>query len=366
MDEKLSVVGRKTLYCTQPDLIVEFFRQHAPFKVVFEATASYLWFVELVEPLAEKIVMANPKKLRVIAEPTKKTDRLDAQVLAEFLARDMIPETYKPTLRQRQHRSLVRHGQYIRGQMTSVNTKIRRILSDYNADRKNLFSFEYGKAYLKQVPLSDADRFVISQLWSEYVEHDARLAAVAKKIKGFAAKAPRRAAEARSFRERTAHSLCLGSGQLQRMRNLGSAITGSAVTGQKVARVVVDHRHGIPPTVAWDMDVGDIHLPQVVRLLRQQFEEPCSLAHFGRTLSELLQQPIITHDEVRLSILHLRADATAHHRDPLQELAVAIVTTACTTSSEIGFGERPGRFRRLASGDGRYQLLVALPKYRST
>ena len=94
MDEKRKVLARKTLACDQPDQIVEFFRQFRPFKVVVEATASYLWFVELMEPLAEKVVLANPKKLRVIAESTKKTDRLDAQVLAEFLALDMIPEAY--------------------------------------------------------------------------------------------------------------------------------------------------------------------------------------------------------------------------------------------------------------------------------
>ena len=175
MNEKLTVLARKTLYCNQPDEIVEFFRQFRPFKVVVEATASYLWFVELVEPLAEKVVLANPKKLRVIAESTKKTDRLDAQVLAEFLARDMIPESYMPTPRQRQHRALVRHRQYLRGRMTSVRCKIRRILSDYNADRKDLFSAQCGQAYLKQVALSDADRFVIKQLWAEYEDHQARL-----------------------------------------------------------------------------------------------------------------------------------------------------------------------------------------------
>src|SRR6478672_8652087 len=80
-----------------------------------EVTARYLWFVELLEPLAEEIVLANPKKLRVIAESTKKTDRLDAQVLAEFLARDMIPRAYMPTPRQRRHRAPVRHRQYLRG-----------------------------------------------------------------------------------------------------------------------------------------------------------------------------------------------------------------------------------------------------------
>ncbi len=199
MNEKLSVVVRKTLDCNQRDEIIEFFRQCAPFKAVVEATASYFWFVELLEPLAEKVVLANPKKLRVIAESTKKTDRLDAQILAEFLARDMVPESYMPTPRQRQHRALVRHRQYIRGRITSARTKIRRILSDYNADRKDLFSTRCGKAYLKQIPLSDADRFVVRQLWSEYEEHHARLSAVARKIKAFAAKAPKREAEARQI-----------------------------------------------------------------------------------------------------------------------------------------------------------------------
>src|SRR5271157_3784421 len=76
MDEKRKLLARKALACTQTNEIVEFFRQFRPFKVVVEATASYLWFVELVEPWAEKVVLANPKKLRVIAESTNKTDRL--------------------------------------------------------------------------------------------------------------------------------------------------------------------------------------------------------------------------------------------------------------------------------------------------
>src|SRR5262249_50065884 len=103
MNENLTVLARKTLYCNQPEQVVEFFQQFRPFKVAVEATASYIWFVELLEPLAEKIVLANPTKLRVIAESTKKTDRLDAQVLAEFLVRDMIPQSHMPTPRQRQH-----------------------------------------------------------------------------------------------------------------------------------------------------------------------------------------------------------------------------------------------------------------------
>jgi transposase len=198
MSDELRVLARKTLYCERPEEIVEFFRQFQPFKVVVEATASYYWFVGLVEPLAEKIVLANPKKLRVIAESTKKTDRLDAQVLAEFLARDMIPQSYMPTPRQRQHRALVRHRQYIRGRMTALKCKIRRILSDYNADRRDLFSGMLGPEYVKQVALSDADRFVVGQLWAEHEYYTQQLDELWKMLKEFAKKAPHREKEARA------------------------------------------------------------------------------------------------------------------------------------------------------------------------
>jgi transposase len=198
MNEKLVILARKTLHCQEPDQIVEFFRQHQPFNVVVEATASYQWFVELLEPLAEKIVLANPNKLRVIAESTKKTDRLDAQVLAEFLARDMVPQAYMPTPRQRQHRTLVRHRQYIRGRMTAIKCKIRRILSDYNADRRDLFSVHSGPDYTKQVALSDADRFVVGQLWADYQHHDQQLDEIWTALKAFAKKATHKEKEARA------------------------------------------------------------------------------------------------------------------------------------------------------------------------
>jgi transposase len=199
MDQDRAVLARKNLACDQPDAIVEFFRPFRPFKVVIEATASYLWLVERLETLAEEIILANPKKLRVIAESTKKTDRLDAQVLAEFLARDMIPRAYMPTPRQRQHRILVRHRQYLKGRLSSIRCKIRHLLADHNADRKDLFAPGCGKAYWKGLPLSDAERFVIGQLWSEWEDEQARLLALARKIKAFAKKAPVREAEARAI-----------------------------------------------------------------------------------------------------------------------------------------------------------------------
>ncbi len=199
MDQNRKVLARRTINCKETNEIVDFFRKFKPFKVVVEATASYPWFVELVEPLAEEVILANPKKLRVIAESTKKTDRLDAQILTEFLVLDMIPRAYQPTPRQREHRTLVRHRQFLQSRITSVRSKVHHILSNYNADRKDLFSAQCGPAHFKEVPLSAADRFVIKQLWVEWQEHIAQREALTKKIKAFVAKAPQREKEDRAL-----------------------------------------------------------------------------------------------------------------------------------------------------------------------
>lgn len=158
---------RKRFSNLQSEAIVKCLAGLGPFQLTVEATASYEWFVQLVEPLAQRVVLAHPGKLRIIAESTRKSDKLDATVLAEMLALDQIPPAYRPTPRQREHRALVRHRQFLTRRMTGARTKIRRILSHSNLDRKDLFT-EVGREYLAQVTLSAADRFCVDQLTTQW------------------------------------------------------------------------------------------------------------------------------------------------------------------------------------------------------
>jgi hypothetical protein len=103
-----------------------FLRAQVPFQLVVESTSCYEWFVELAEPLADRVVLAHPRKLRVIAESTRKTDRLDAQVLAEFLALGMIPEAHRAPPRLREHRTLVRHRCFLKRRFVYERLKQRR------------------------------------------------------------------------------------------------------------------------------------------------------------------------------------------------------------------------------------------------
>lgn len=198
VNQARKVLHRRTFACCQVEAIVAFFRELGPFRVAVEATASYEWFVELIEPLAQKVVLANPKKLRVIAESTKKTDKIDAQVLAEFLALDMIPEAHRPTPRVREHRALVRHRQYLKQSATALKNKMRRIFGNYNVDRKDLFTAAGWEETVKAVKLSASDRFVLDQLHANWKFLEGQLHDLAKRLKEFAAAAPPREAEARA------------------------------------------------------------------------------------------------------------------------------------------------------------------------
>lgn len=194
------VLARRRFSCQDTEEIRAFFAGLAPFQAVVEATASYEWLWQLLEPLADRLVLAHPKKLRIIAESTRKSDRLDAQVLAEFLALDRIPQAFRPGPRQREHRALVRQRYRVRCRITSVRCRIRNVLSNYNADRPDLFT-ERGRDYLKTVRVSKADRFVLDQLIEEWEQHCRRLLAADRELLAFAKQAPAGEQEARAVLE---------------------------------------------------------------------------------------------------------------------------------------------------------------------
>lgn len=198
MNQDRKLLTRRTLACCDTEAIAAVFRGLRPFRAAVEATASYDWLVTLLDPLADRVVLAHPGKLRVIAESAKKTDRLDAQVLAEFLARDMVPEAHRPTPRQREHRALVRHRQFLKRQATALKNKMRRVLADYNADRRDLFTAAGWEAALAAAAPREADRFVLGQLRGAWEAVEGQVQQVNRRLKAFAAEAPPREAEARA------------------------------------------------------------------------------------------------------------------------------------------------------------------------
>jgi transposase len=192
------VVKRARFRCDQAEAIRAFFQASGPFQVVVEATAAYEWFFVLIEDLADRMVLAHPKKLRVIAESTRKSDKIDAEVLAVFLALDMIPQAYRPTPRVRQHRVLVRHRCWLQRRITSLKSKVRNVLGHYNADIVGLFTRQ-GEQYLETVSLSPADRFAVQALKEQLGMFQRQLREADRQLEQFAQSSPCAEQEARAL-----------------------------------------------------------------------------------------------------------------------------------------------------------------------
>src|SRR6476619_230047 len=85
------------LVCKCRKQIAEFFGNlPRPHVVAIEVVGFYRWLWELLEPLVDKLVLADAAQARALAGRRMKTDREDAQNIAELLACDRLPVAYAP------------------------------------------------------------------------------------------------------------------------------------------------------------------------------------------------------------------------------------------------------------------------------
>jgi len=68
-------------------------------KIALESCSCWQYVYDYLSDAGYKeLVLANPSRVRLIAESRKKTDRHDAKVLADLLRMNMLPESYAPPL----------------------------------------------------------------------------------------------------------------------------------------------------------------------------------------------------------------------------------------------------------------------------
>ena len=68
-------------------------------QIALEATTNTWAVVALLRPFVARIVVANPLRTRAIAEAKLKTDKIDAEALAQLLRCDYLPPVWQPDQR---------------------------------------------------------------------------------------------------------------------------------------------------------------------------------------------------------------------------------------------------------------------------
>ena len=87
-------------------------------EIALEATTNTWAIHDALAPHVHKVAVANPMKVRLIADAHLKTDAVDASVLAHLHRTHFLPEVWVPDAKTRRWRSLLAH----RMELTKVQT----------------------------------------------------------------------------------------------------------------------------------------------------------------------------------------------------------------------------------------------------
>lgn len=133
-------------------------------RVVLEATGDAWYYYDLLQSLVASVTVANPHKVRLIAQTKVKTDARDALALARLLAADLIPAVWVPPLEIRELRALVAHRQRLVRQRTQARNRLHAILQTHHVApvAGDLFSLEH-RQWWGELPLSTTTKLLIEQ-----------------------------------------------------------------------------------------------------------------------------------------------------------------------------------------------------------
>ncbi|MFA5089379.1 MAG: IS110 family transposase [Candidatus Omnitrophota bacterium] len=125
--------------------------------VTLEATIGYEWMSDLLAENGFEIKLANPKKVRLIAEATIKTDKVDAVTLAQLERANFLPTAYLPPKEVRDSRELLRHRMKLVNLRKGLKNRIHAVLAKRGIlfyPVKDIFG-KAGREFLSSLPLPD-------------------------------------------------------------------------------------------------------------------------------------------------------------------------------------------------------------------
>ena len=137
---------------------------HPSDKVVLEATGDAWQYFDLLQPLVAEVSVANPSKVKLIAQTKVKTDTRDALALARLLAADLVPSVWVPPLEVRELRSLVSHRHRLVGQRTQIRNRLHAILASQHILPPAGDPFAHaGQQWWQQLKVSPTNQLLIKQ-----------------------------------------------------------------------------------------------------------------------------------------------------------------------------------------------------------
>jgi len=114
-------------------------------KVAVESTTNTRYFVEQIKERVKEVVIVNPTQFRLISQSVKKTDEEDAERIAVYLSKKMLPEVRMKEKPNSQINSIANTRDKLVKLRTVLKNKIHNILSSHGIlSKKEDFASEKG------------------------------------------------------------------------------------------------------------------------------------------------------------------------------------------------------------------------------
>lgn len=130
LDETGRVLARHSVLCERKTLEA-FARNHlAPTdKLAVEATINTWAVADILRPFVAAVVVGNPLQIKAIAQAKVKTDKIDAEVLANLLRCDFLPDVWEPDPETQRLRHLTGVRSALVADRTRLKNRIHSILA---------------------------------------------------------------------------------------------------------------------------------------------------------------------------------------------------------------------------------------------
>jgi transposase len=142
------------------------------FDVCYEASCGYGHFHDLLRPVAARVLVAHPGRLRLIYRSKNKNDRKDAERLAKLLYLGEVPTVHVPSLDVRTWRELINCRSQVIGKRTRAKNVIRALLRSAGIRppvRPGLWT-KSGLTWLRKLELPTASQQLRRDLLLEEIE----------------------------------------------------------------------------------------------------------------------------------------------------------------------------------------------------
>lgn len=134
-----------------PEVLKRYFaKMPKPFTLAVESTYNWYFFVDIAEKYAEKVYLANSYELKAFAKRNKKTDKIDAHLIADVLRKGYLPTVTIPDKETRRIKELLRYRMNLVRDRSKNIFQLKNILDKLGHDSSGDFT-TYKR--LKTIPI---------------------------------------------------------------------------------------------------------------------------------------------------------------------------------------------------------------------